>query len=345
MRTSATNRRLRILLTGISDGTLRPRPEFQRRLVWTNKDKVNFVDTVLQGYPFPEIYIAAGSVDPNTGVGTEMLVDGQQRITTLFQYFKGAQDLKLPKSFPSYATLTDERKVEFLEYEVVIRDLGNMDIESIKRVFTRINSTNYALNAMEIQNARFAGELKQFAEDLALSQFFTRHQSFSGTEVRRMQDVRYCLSLVITILSTYFNRDSELETYLERYNEDFSLAEDLTKQLQATFDFVESLTLPENSRAWKKVDLFSLVVEVNRALFKRKVKLEVADVRKRLLDFYDAVDRIQGDNPPQEQLTGRYHRAALQATNDRGNRIVRGEIVQSLLDPRYQPQFPEAGRE
>src|ERR1039457_4032453 len=85
--TTATNKKLRILLTDIRDGKLIPRPEFQRRLVWTNKDKVKFLETVLEGYPFPEIYIAAGSIDPETGEGTEMLVDGQQRITTLFQYF------------------------------------------------------------------------------------------------------------------------------------------------------------------------------------------------------------------------------------------------------------------
>jgi len=41
--TSATNRRLRVLLTAIRDRTLIPRPEFQRRLVWTTKDKVRFL--------------------------------------------------------------------------------------------------------------------------------------------------------------------------------------------------------------------------------------------------------------------------------------------------------------
>lgn len=86
MNTSATNRRLRVLLTAISKEILVPQPEFQRRLVWSNKDKVEFVKTVLEGYPFPEIYIAAGNVDPKTGEGCELLVDGQQRITTLYQY-------------------------------------------------------------------------------------------------------------------------------------------------------------------------------------------------------------------------------------------------------------------
>src|SRR4051794_8000546 len=95
MKTSATNRKLRILLTGIKSNTLIPKPEFQRRLVWTNDDKLNFLQTVLEGYPFPEVYIAAGVVNPDTGEGTEMLVDGQQRMTTLYQYFMGSDEIKL----------------------------------------------------------------------------------------------------------------------------------------------------------------------------------------------------------------------------------------------------------
>ena len=51
MKASASNRRLRTLLTGIRNKTLIPNPEFQRRLVWTSKDKRNFLETVLGGYP------------------------------------------------------------------------------------------------------------------------------------------------------------------------------------------------------------------------------------------------------------------------------------------------------
>ena len=90
MKTSATNRKIRVLLTAIRDGSLIPQPEFQRRLVWSNRHKRNFLTTVLEGLPFPEIYVAAGQVDPQTGEGKELLVDWQQRITTLHQYFLGS---------------------------------------------------------------------------------------------------------------------------------------------------------------------------------------------------------------------------------------------------------------
>ena len=144
MKTTATNRKIRILLNALRDGNLIPNPEFQRRLVWTNNDKRNFLLTVLEEYPFPEIYIAAGEVNLETGQGTEMLVDGQQRLTTLYQYFNGSEELNLGQELPpsKYAELSPEAKTRFLEYEVVIRDrcvgsLHPLGLEEIKRVFWR----------------------------------------------------------------------------------------------------------------------------------------------------------------------------------------------------------------
>lgn len=80
--TTATNKKVRELLKSVRDGSLIPRPEFQRRLVWTIKDKERFVETVIRGYPFPEIYICNGEVNTETGEGTQLLVDGLQRISS-----------------------------------------------------------------------------------------------------------------------------------------------------------------------------------------------------------------------------------------------------------------------
>ncbi len=228
MKTSATNRKLRILLTAIKSNTLLPKPEFQRRLVWANDDKLNFLKTVLEGYPFPEIYIAAGTVNPDTGEGSEMLVDGQQRMTTLFQYFMGSDELKLKNIIKPYRDLSDPEKINFLEYEVVIRDLGSKTIEEIKEIFKRINSTKYSLNAMEIHNARFDGAFKKFAETVSQNEFFERNRIFTSADVKRMNDVVFCLTVIITILSSYFNRDEEFDkTYLSKYNDEFEYQEDL----------------------------------------------------------------------------------------------------------------------
>ena len=329
MRTSGTNRKVRVLLNAIKDGTLIPRPEFQRRLVWTNKHKQEFVKTVLMEYPFPEIYIAAGEVNPDTSEGNEMLVDGQQRITTLYQYFTGSPDLRLGDVRP-YSKLNSNEKVNFLEYEVVVRDLGKKSIEEIREVFTRINSTKYSLNAMEIHNARFDGAFKEFAEEITQHQFFEDHMVFRTNDIRRMGDMVFCLAVIITVLSTYFHRDNELEDYLEKYNDEFPHADETRKELSSTFNFIDKCEIPNTCRAWKKADLFTLLVEVYRVLFRDKIKLSLKEVGKRLNEFYKLVDKA-GTMADENEEISRYYKASLQATNDRSSRIARGQVLRKVL--------------
>jgi hypothetical protein len=336
MKTSATNRRIHVLLTAIGDKKLNPRPDFQRRLVWTNDDKLNFLNTVLRGLPFPEIYICAGSLNPDTGEATEYLVDGQQRVTTLFQYFKGLPTLRLGKGIQPYVELTKEIKEAFLEYEVVVRDLGKHDIAEIREIFELINSANYALNTIEIKNARYAGEFKKFCEKVAERQEFKDWKIFKLNDVRRMQDLRYCLVLVATMLATYFNRDDEIEDYLEKYNDEFPQANQLSKEIEACFSFVKELKLPLESRIFRKTDLFSFLVEVRRAQVQRKVALDAFEVADRLQLFFSEVEKAAASNT-KDVLAIMYYRSTVRAAIDRGNRYRRGEILQKILDPNYKP--------
>ncbi len=330
MKTTATNRKLRLLLTAIRNNTLIPKPEFQRRLIWTNKHKIALLQTVLEQYPFPEIYIASGEVNPLTGEGTEMLVDGQQRITTLYQYFIGSNELRLGKEVRPYAELSETEKISFLEYEVVIRDLGKMGIDEIKAVFQKINSTNYSLNAIEIFNARFDGEFKAVCEELAEDRFFDERRIFSSYEIKRMQDVRFMLVLVATVMSTYFNRDDDLESYLQKYNDEFDEKDRIKDEVEKVFRFIEKCEFDSKSRVWKKIDLFTLLVELHRVMFRDKIDLDAKQLSSRLSQFYNAVDS-GGGTEKVITFVKTYHEASIAATNDRGSRIKRGEIINQVI--------------
>lgn len=334
MNTSATNRKVRVLLKALRDGSLQPRPEFQRRLVWSNSHKQKFLETVLEGFPFPEIYIAAGDVDPQSGEGNEMLVDGQQRVTTLNQYFLGLPDLRLAKVTP-YTNLSTTAQLAFLEYEVVVRDLGPRSIQEIKEIFTRINSTRYALNAMEIHNARFDGELKKFGEDVAEDPFFEQHDVFKGAEIRRMGDLRFALVLVVTLLSTYFNRDDPLEEFLERFNDQFPDRKKIRARLDRLFRFVEAAGFDRTSRFWQRADLLTGLIEIDALLTDQPDQIPTA-VGKQLSTFYASVDVASTAKGKATRRTATddaraYYLAAVQASNDRSSRIRRGEIVARVI--------------
>ncbi len=334
MKTSPTSKRIGDLLTDMREKTLIPNPNFQRRLVWSNKHKSAFIKTVLDGYPFPEIYVAAGEVDLDTGKRTVMLVDGQQRLSTLRQYFEGSRDLILSKGIPPYSKLNSEEQLTFLEYDVVIRDLGSIDMSEIIIIFRQINSVNYALNSMEHHNARYDGEIKQFAEKLAKHPFFKNRLVFYINEIRRMGDVRFMLSLIITVMSTYFSQDREHESYLIHYNNEFEERLTLESQFEMVFQFIDECSLPDDSRAWRKSDLFTLLVEVYRALIIEELNIKPVEVSKRLLQFYDLVNQSNQtdvDFSKEHSRIQEYYKAAIQGTQSRSNRIRRGQIIQDVI--------------
>src|SRR5262245_50113215 len=128
-------KRVSDLIREIEDRTLVLSPPFQRRLVWTNVVKDRFLETVKLGLPFQEIFMATGVIDTETMVRTNLLVDGQQRVSTLRQYIQGSEELVL-KLVKPYSQLSDEEKKRFLDYEVVVRDLGTVTEGEIKEIFS-----------------------------------------------------------------------------------------------------------------------------------------------------------------------------------------------------------------
>lgn len=330
MKTSAENRRVRALLSGLQNKELVPKPDFQRKLVWSNKDKILFIDTVLRGYPFPEIYVAVGEVNLETAAGTEVLVDGQQRITTLHQYFVASPALRLPPEIPPYRDLTVDEQTAFMNYEVAVRNLGIISPDEIREVFRRINSTSYSLNAMEIHNARYLGPLKQCADEISQDKFFDQHKIFSAREIRRMDDVKYSLTLIISMLSTYFHRNEEIEPFLERYNDEFPEDDDIRSRFSTIRNFIEACSFPLRSRAWTKTDLLVLFVELDRLLNKEKHPLFPAKVGPAVEAFYSQVEKEMATPSGDEDLQT-YFKTTVQATNDRSSRVNRGKVIRKVI--------------
>jgi len=327
MKTSPTNKKVRELISMVKESKLIPRPEFQRRLVWSRDDKNHFLDSVLRGYPFPEIYFADGDVNLETGEGTQLLVDGLQRVSTLIQYFDGAPDLKLTTT-PPYRSLREEEKKAFLQYDVAVRDLGAISKEEVIEVFKRLNATKYSLLDIEVNNAVYVGALKKFCERIADNDFFKNNGVFTATDYKRMGDLRYVLGIVGTLLKGYFNRDDAFEELLDRYNDEFPAEQDFTDRLQRTFDFLNECSFERSSRAWKKADLFTLIVELSLLLNISNTNVQPSDVLQRIDAFYDVVDAT-GVN--QDNVGSVYYKAALQASNDKINRVRRGLIIGGVL--------------
>jgi hypothetical protein len=332
------SRRIGDLINDIEEGRLIVRPAFQRRLVWTNINKEYFIDTVLKGYPFPEIFVATGALDRKSVKRQNWLVDGQQRITTLKDYVRGSKDL-LYKTIEPFEALSEDDQTNFLDYVVAVRDLGTVNEAKIKEIFDRINSTDYSLTSMEKLNAMFSGKYKQYCEALSRQPFFETHKVFSLADKKRMYDTTFCVILVTTILSGYYRRDEKNKEYLERYNDDFPRQDDVQVALDRVFDFIERCGFAKQSRAWKKTDLFTLLVELHAALVVDKLPLDPTAVGTVVREFFNQIDGLysgkklpdETEVPTGQEEVFRYLKAATKATNDKYARVERAEVISKLI--------------
>jgi Protein of unknown function DUF262 len=333
-----STRRIGDLISDVTDERLIVRPLFQRRQVWNNADKERFIDTILKGYPFPEIFIAEGKREGKGTRREKLLVDGQQRLSTAITYHQGSDEL-LYRTVPRFEVLSENEKTAFLDYVVAVRDLGTASSDVIREIFNRINSTDYALKSMEILNAMYSGAYKQFCEQLSRDPFFERHKVFPEAYKRRMLDVNFSVILVTTLLSGYYKRDERNKEYLERYNEEFTQVDVIRVNLDRVFDFVERCSFEARSRAWKQTNLFTLLVELHTALVVEKLELDPVAIGQRLKGFFAQVDGLyvskklpeESAVPQDLQTVFAYLKAATKATNDKYTRVERARIISELI--------------
>ena len=118
-----------------------------------------------------------------------------------------------------------------------------------------------------------------------------------------------------------------MKVTLIHYNNEFEEKQTLESQFETVFKFINECSLPDDCRAWRKSDLFTLLVEIHRSLFKEENNVKPIEVGKRLLQFYELVNKSAKANDEVGTEHGRiqeYYKAALQGTQNRSNRIRRG---------------------
>ena len=138
-------------------GDLNLRPEFQRRSNWPSGAQCYFIDTILRGFPAPLLYVRP-TTNPKTKKPVNEVVDGQQRLTAIIEFFEGR--LRLDKQTREFEGLTyqdldlaDQEK--FLKYEMGVEELYNASDDFVLDVFHRLNAYGVKLNSQELRHGRF----------------------------------------------------------------------------------------------------------------------------------------------------------------------------------------------
>ena len=107
------------LVNDIRSGRLIPDAYFQRNLVWREVHKRDFIETILKGFPFPQIFVSKGKVDVESMSTISCIVDGQQRCNAIVGFIDGEFEVGGKK----YADLTETQKADFLKYEIAVIEL------------------------------------------------------------------------------------------------------------------------------------------------------------------------------------------------------------------------------
>lgn len=346
----ANNQKIIEIYQKLQAGRLNVSPEFQRKLVWRRQHQIEFIETILKNYPFPEVYFAPEKVDTQRLELRELVVDGQQRLTAIREYIAGSGVFAQPSSIPTFADLPNEQKEDFLNYEVSVRYLKNASDAQIKEIFQRINRTDYSLNRMERFHAAWGdSELVCLAKQLVdkdleinldvidykveeedrnwLLDFFgvgSDDGVFSEAEVNRMQSLQYILVLLVTMIrGAYFHRNTVIEEAVKTYYEQVPDAQLLVKRLVESTKFIAALDLPSTSLWATKSSLFTMMTElVNadvEAINRDKLRLAMLDVEGRL------ESGVADDEMKQYGFFTR------EAVNEKKGREIRGKFFSSLV--------------
>ena len=109
-------------------GELDVRPPFQRNPVWSEKQKSFIIDTILRGYPIPEIYVQEDV--SASGQQRFVIVDGQQRIRACLEFIEGQFALSDPEDSPwfekTFDQLSSKEKEQIYGYNFMVRQLPNV---------------------------------------------------------------------------------------------------------------------------------------------------------------------------------------------------------------------------
>jgi len=318
IKPSVTNPTIADVYQLIEEGKLTLRPDFQRKFVWTHEHQEAFIDTILNGLPFPEIYVCEGEVDVQKLRTTRLVIDGQQRLTTIRNYIEGKHEHP-PTKIPPYQMLTTTQKENFINYQIVMRDLGKVNEETTREIFRRINLTKFKLDDIEIHNAVYDGHFIQAAkiilENVSLEQYGVLRES----EFTRMADLHFIFLVMATLENGgYFAQDREVEPKLSSLNDEYPNKDHMIALLIKTFATIKDLDLPIDSMWFRKSNFFTLAVEVAN-----HINTLPADLKSKLLALESEVMAHKNDTSSE---FNKYYSYMYQATHGRAARVVRGEF-------------------
>jgi rubredoxin len=216
IRTKSSNPDVETLAGRWAKKKLETQPDFQRYEVWPIQKRSRLVESVLLGLPIPLFYFAE---EDN---GTEIVIDGQQRLTSLFRFIRGEYTLKglaTLKKFndKKFANLEEKHQDAINSFTLsIVTILKDSDPDVRFSMFERLNEGATKLNDQELRNSVFRGEYNDQLKSLSkLPEFWKLLKQRQAH--RRMVDVELVLRFMAFFNQTYLKHpDKKTKEFLNR---------------------------------------------------------------------------------------------------------------------------------
>lgn len=235
------------LVTRIDRGNLILQPEFQRDYVWTPSKASQLIESVLMRIPLPIVYLA------ETPDGDWEVVDGQQRLTSLYSFVRGhfpdgsafrlgrlnvRHDLK-GKAFKDLSKADQNVILNYTLRAIILLNDSHPDVKF--EVFERLNCGSVQLKDAELRNCMYRGPYNDMLAELAKNPYLLKIRRASLPH-RRMEDRQLILRFFAMKRNTHLNYRGSMKQFMNREIQDnrFSTPPqitDLTKQFE---DAIES---------------------------------------------------------------------------------------------------------
>lgn len=319
-------------------------PPYQRRSVWNQSFKDYFIDTILLSYPSPAIFLYK-ETSPE-GVTQHNVVDGKQRLTTIFEFvsneFPVYDDAAREELRGKYfRELEDDDKRALWGYRFSVEFLPTNEEGIINNIFDRINRNVAKLTPQELRHARFDGDFITTAESLTewtqmMFSDYTNFPRIASKSRKQMKDVELTASLLLLLedgpegysvneLDREFSKRDESWDNKHKIETEFR---EVIKYIQHSIEDPMMGTQIAGSRIENQADFYSLFGAV--AELRREGNLPTReDFNTRLLSFIKAVEDER--QRMKLKIAKRYYEYARSASNDKGPRRKRIEIIKQVV--------------
>lgn len=209
------------LVARISRAALILQPEFQRDYVWSAGKASALVESVLMRIPLPVVYLA------ETPEGDWEVVDGQQRLTSLYSYVLGRfpdgtafrlgqmnvrSDLK-GKAFKDLPKADQNAILNYTLRAVILQNDSHPDLKF--EVFERLNCGSVQLKDAELRNCMYRGSYNDMLNELAENPFLLKIRH-AETPHKRMEDRQLILRFFAMKRNTHLNFRGGMKQFMNR---------------------------------------------------------------------------------------------------------------------------------